>query len=151
VPDGNITFRRQILRQRPNWDQASSPLTDVTIIDQGTIEDDAVGALQVDFANKLIGGGVLGHGCVQEEIRFTICPELAVARLFTAELQDNECLVVIGAERYSAYSGYADTFQYTGDYVDKTPRYGAEVIHEQVNVDVKQRCKQKKTNTYCSD
>ena len=34
--------------------------------------------LQVDFANKFIGGGVLGHGAVQEEIRFLICPELLV-------------------------------------------------------------------------
>ena len=29
---------------------------------------------KVDFANKVIGGGVIGSGCVQEEIRFMICP-----------------------------------------------------------------------------
>ena len=38
---------------------------------------------QVDFANKFVGGGVLGDGCVQEEIRFLINPELIVTRLFT--------------------------------------------------------------------
>jgi poly(ADP-ribose) glycohydrolase len=28
---------------------------------QGTIEDDGTGFLQVDFANKYIGGGVIGE------------------------------------------------------------------------------------------
>lgn len=51
---------------------------------------------QVDFANRSVGGGVLGMGCVQEEIRFLVCPELIVSRLFTEHLQDNECLVVTG-------------------------------------------------------
>ena len=58
---------------------------------------------QVDFANRYIGGGVLGWGCVQEEIRFLISPELIVSRLFCEELDANECIVVTGAERYSAY------------------------------------------------
>jgi len=35
----------------------------------GTIEDDGIAMLQIDFANKSIGGGVLATGCVQEEIR----------------------------------------------------------------------------------
>jgi len=51
---------------------------------------------QVDFANKLVGGGVLGRGCVQEEIRFVVFPEMIVSRLFTEELADHECLVVTG-------------------------------------------------------
>ena len=50
----------------------------------------------MDFANKFIGGGVLGRGCVQEEIRFLICPELILSRLFTEVLDDNECLIVKG-------------------------------------------------------
>lgn len=52
--------------------------------------------LQVDFANKYIGGGVLGHGCVQEEIRFLICPEMIITRLFTEVLEKNECLIMTG-------------------------------------------------------
>ena len=39
---------------------------------------------------------MLGGGCVQEEIRFLVCPELIVSRLFTEVLEDNECLVVTG-------------------------------------------------------
>ena len=51
---------------------------------------------QADFANKFIGGGVLGAGCVQEEIRFMINPEMILSRLFTEMLERNECLVMTG-------------------------------------------------------
>ena len=50
----------------------------------------------MDFANKLVGGGVLGRGCVQEEIYFLGFTEMIVSRLFTEELGDHECLVVTG-------------------------------------------------------
>ena len=59
--------------------------------------------LQVDFANRYIGGGVLGHGCLQEEIRFLICPELIVGRLFIEVLDSNEVIEITGAEMYSSY------------------------------------------------
>ncbi len=51
----------------------------------------------MDFANKYLGGGVLGHGLVQEEIRFLICPELIVSCLLTEELDPNEALFITGA------------------------------------------------------
>ena len=50
----------------------------------------------MDFANRFVGGGVTGHGLVQEEIRFLINPELIVSRLFTEALEYNECLIVTG-------------------------------------------------------
>ena len=39
---------------------------------------------------------MLGKGCVQEEIRFVICPELIVSRLFTDVLDRNEAVVITG-------------------------------------------------------
>jgi poly(ADP-ribose) glycohydrolase len=45
---------------------------------------------------------------------------LIASRLFVAVLQNNECLTVYGAERFSKYSGYARTFRFEGDFVDKT-------------------------------
>jgi len=77
--------------------------------------------LQVDFANKSIGGGVLRWGCVQEEIRFVLSPELIVSRLFVQELAANEVVIITGSERFSSYKGYADTFAWAGDFVDNTP------------------------------
>ena len=39
---------------------------------------------------------VFTQGCVQEEIRFLICPELILSRLFCERLDSNECLIVAG-------------------------------------------------------
>ena len=50
--------------------------------------------LQVDFANKKIGGGVLGGGRVQEEIRFCICPELLISKLIMDHMDPNEAIII---------------------------------------------------------
>ena len=62
----------------------------------------------------MIGGGVLGRvrcskcrhcaklcfqGCIQEEIRFVINPELLISLLFTAQMGDREAVAIVGAER----------------------------------------------------
>lgn len=65
---------------------------------------------------------MLNTGCVQEEIRFLICPELMVSMLFTECLADNESVVIKGCERFSSYRGYASSFKWDGDYVDTTKR-----------------------------
>ncbi len=58
----------------------------------------------------MVGGGVLGMGCIQEEIRFVINPELIASMLFTAELKDNESLLVTGCQRFADYQGYVFFF-----------------------------------------
>ncbi|ERL94596.1 hypothetical protein D910_11873, partial [Dendroctonus ponderosae] len=107
----------------PRWDTLDNNLgnTKIHIASTGNIEDNGLGFLQVDFANKNIGGGVLRYGCVQEEIRFVICPELIVSRLFVEQLRNSEAVIITGVERYNNYSGYGDSFAWAGDYVDKTP------------------------------
>ncbi|KAK3760693.1 hypothetical protein RRG08_010666 [Elysia crispata] len=124
MPTGIITFTRHVLHQDlvPKWDESTVKLTDLYVSSEGNIEDDGAGMLQADFANKYVGGGVLGRGLVQEEIRFAICPEMILSRLFTPVLQDHEVLIMTGCERFNDYKGYSDTFQFTGDYVDETPR-----------------------------
>ncbi|RZB40732.1 poly(ADP-ribose) glycohydrolase [Asbolus verrucosus] len=123
-PVGVITFERKFVPRShmPRWDTLDNNLgnTKIHITSSGTIEE-GLGFLQVDFANKFIGGGVLGYGCVQEEIRFVICPELILSRLFTQELGDGEAIVITGVERYSNYSGYSDCFKWDGNVNDETP------------------------------
>jgi hypothetical protein len=75
-----------------------------------------------DFANMFIGGGVLSGGCVQEEIRFAICPELCVSMLVCPCMQPEEAIQIIGGEQFSDYSGYAFGLQYNGDHTDKADR-----------------------------
>ncbi|XP_029662380.1 WD repeat and FYVE domain-containing protein 3 isoform X2 [Formica exsecta] len=124
APEGVITIeRRYIPRENfPKWNIQNQKLPPLHITSKGTIENEGAGLLQVDFANKYVGGGVLGLGCVQEEIRFVICPELMVTMLVTEELDDTEALIVSGIERYSKYEGYSNTFKWKGDFVDETPR-----------------------------
>ena len=120
-PTGTITFQRQCITDLPAWDKCDNiTFTKLHVAAKGTIEDDGHGMIQADFANKFLGGGVLNKGCVQEEIRFLICPELILTRLFTEVLDANECLIITGAERYSSYTGYADSFAWSGDYFDST-------------------------------
>ncbi|RLN51589.1 hypothetical protein BBJ28_00014356 [Nothophytophthora sp. Chile5] len=76
--------------------------------------------LQIDFANKFAGGGVLNAGCVQEEIRFLLSPELLVACLVFAKLEPHEAFVIHGTERYCGYEGYGGSFAFAGDFEDTT-------------------------------
>lgn len=125
MPTGVVTFTRRCMHdeQRIRWDKWDGDFvnTKLHIASDGTIEDQGRGLLQVDFANKFLGGGVLGYGCVQEEIRFVICPEMIVSKLITEVLDKNEALLMIGCERFSSYHGYASTFEFSGNFVDDTP------------------------------
>eukprot|EP01083_Nonionella_stella_P215739 776200_1 len=85
-----------------------------------TIEDGGRGMLKADFANKRIGGGVLRGAKVQEEISFLIHPECLVSLLFCTVMDPTESIVIVGAERFSTYSGYHKSFKWTGKYEDKT-------------------------------
>lgn len=78
------------------------------------IEDHYCQGIMVDFANKRLGGGVLGHGCIQEEILFSIFPELIAAKLICFQLQDAEAVIIQGARKFSYYSGYKETFKFEG-------------------------------------
>lgn len=70
----------------------------------------------MNFANRFLGGGVLRGGCVQEEILCCIRPELLIGLLFFESMESNEALIIEGAERYSRYSGYGNTFKWAGDF-----------------------------------
>ena len=122
TPTGLLTFTRKCLAadRLPDWGSSQERLTRVKLAATGLIETEGAGMLQVDFANKFVGGGVLSSGLVQEEIRFTVCPELLASMLFTEILADNEVLFVIGAEQFSSYSGYADNFTFAGRFHDTT-------------------------------
>lgn len=121
-PTGTVTFHRQCLQNVPKWTSSQQVIRKAVIDAYGVIEEDGYGMLQVDFANKLVGGGVLGAGSVQEEIRFVICPELIISRLFTECLGVSDVLLISGVEQFNKYSGYSDSFIWDGDFRDQTPR-----------------------------
>uniref|UniRef100_A0A1I8GI98 poly(ADP-ribose) glycohydrolase n=1 Tax=Macrostomum lignano TaxID=282301 RepID=A0A1I8GI98_9PLAT len=118
-PNGVVTISRRCLKQNLDWCSRVEPIPKLLHVSSiGTIEDTDGEFLEADFANKYIGGGVLGHGFVQEEIRFSICPELIVTRLVAECMDDREALHVKGFERFSNYTGYANSCQWDGDHQD---------------------------------
>ncbi|XP_037803475.1 poly(ADP-ribose) glycohydrolase-like isoform X2 [Penaeus monodon] len=121
-PAGTVTFTRQYVNPHnmPSWEACSKPLPKLHVDTKGLIEEQ-MGLLQVDFANKYVGGGVLGLGCVQEEIRFVLSPELIVSRLFTQVLDKTEALIVLGVEQFNKGVGYASNFRWAGSHKDTTP------------------------------
>ncbi|GAA29944.2 poly(ADP-ribose) glycohydrolase [Clonorchis sinensis] len=119
VPTGTVTYTRRCLGNLvPDWSKSTRTFDQlrIHINSQSTIEEAGVNTLQVDFANKFLGGGVLSSGCVQEEIMFVLRPELLATCLFVECLGDDEAVLIEGAETYSQSSGYADTFKWTGDF-----------------------------------
>nr|XP_033798206.1 poly(ADP-ribose) glycohydrolase isoform X3 [Geotrypetes seraphini] len=121
-PTGLVTFTRQSFQMFPEWERSHKKLTRIHVTFEGTIEDNGHGMLQVDFANRFVGGGVTSAGLVQEEIHFLINPELIISRLFTEVLDSNECLIITGTEQYSEYTGYAETYRWKRSHEDETPR-----------------------------
>ncbi|KAI6180275.1 Poly(ADP-ribose) glycohydrolase [Aphelenchoides besseyi] len=111
-PNGIITVVRQKLENFDFCALASGlPLTDVKV-DTGTSIEHSVDAAHVDFANRKIGGGVLWHGTIQEEIRFSIAPEALIGCLLCSAMRENEAILIVGAQQYSTYSGYSRTFKF---------------------------------------
>ncbi|CAI2366239.1 unnamed protein product [Moneuplotes crassus] len=102
------------------WSNSDTTLTSVFFDEKGRIEEDE-GSLMVDFANKFIGGGCMNHGCVQEEILFLIYPELLMALILCPKMEKNEAIMIKGPKRYSNYTGYGFSTEYTGPFDDKQP------------------------------
>ncbi|RYQ99354.1 hypothetical protein Ahy_B07g087284 isoform A [Arachis hypogaea] len=130
MPKGVVSFERKVLPfegdadliSYPNsnfWSTSAIPLCKFEVHTSGLIEDQSGEAVEVDFANKYVGGGALGRGCVQEEIRFMVSPELIAGMLFLTAMEENEAIDIVGVERFSNYTGYASSFRFSGDYVDE--------------------------------
>mmetsp|Transcript_116755 Transcript_116755/g.212379 ORF Transcript_116755/g.212379 Transcript_116755/m.212379 type:complete len:343 (+) Transcript_116755:2-1030(+) len=101
------------------WRSSRQPLLPIDMVQMRVGFEDLVkgeGCIHADFANMLLGGGVLSGGCVQEEIRFAICPELCAAMIVCPRMLDNEAITVVGGEQFSLYSGYAFRLKYAGEF-----------------------------------
>ena len=92
-----------------NCDRLLCPLI---VCPDGKIEDSGSRVLQMDFANAYIGGGVLFDGNVQEEILFSLCPELLSVMLFVEKMEDNEAILIQGHKKYSDSVGYGALFRF---------------------------------------
>jgi len=126
-PKGELRIWRQVRTEKAStaaWKASKKPLLRMQVADAGIGLEDEMGrgCLHADFANMYLGGGVLVGGCVQEEIRFAICPELCAAMVICPCMLDHEAITIVGGEQFSAYSGYGRSLAYAGDFRDPTPK-----------------------------
>jgi hypothetical protein len=101
------------LRRADTWSKLPVPLCRA-IVSRGSLEpkvDD--GHVVVDFANKMIGGGVLSGGNVQEEIMFSKRPEAMVSCLLCETMYKTECIVIYGVRCFSDTEGYGGSFAFS--------------------------------------
>jgi len=102
------------------WKNSQQKLLNLKIQPTGKIEE-TQGAIEIDFANKFLGGGVIKKGTAQEEIMFITSPETLIGVLFSEVMLDSEAILIQGAEIYCKYKGYLSTFQYDGDFQGTHP------------------------------
>jgi len=128
VPSRFVEFYRNVLPKKrfPVFDAGAllenkTPLAGFEVKGRPHMIEDAEGCMQADFANEWIGGGVLHAGCVQEEILFMEKPECLISLLVCNVMRGHESITIVGAERFSTHKGYARSFQWAGDFVDKQP------------------------------
>lgn len=99
---GVLTFQRRYIEPNefPKWESLDKKISTIKwhVCSNGTIEE-GHRMLQVDFANRYLGGGVLGSGCVQEEIRFMINPECIVGMLFCESMKKEEAIYIYGSKQ----------------------------------------------------
>lgn len=100
-----------------DWQQRRSPLLALAVHSNADdrIEHAGGGQIEIDFANAAIGGGVLGGGKAQEEIRFLICPDLFACIVLCEHMDPTEAIEVCGVEQCSQYVGYGRSFRYKSD------------------------------------
>ena len=126
-----IIFERVCSPRQLFWDElklSNTTLCQFKVDQNSRIEDTDSEYAKVDFANKYLGGGVLNRGCVQEEIMFTICPELICGMFFMEAMTDYEAIIITGCKKYSEYQGYAGSFKFLGNNINAPIGTGDVVI-----------------------
>lgn len=69
-------------------------------------------SIQIDFADKQFGGGVLSSGSAQEECMLAAYVEPIVGLLFVDQLQDEEVVIISGIRLYNQYEGFSGSLRW---------------------------------------
>ena len=130
-PSGQLVIDRvvEVCLTDEQWRSSEKPLLPMEMAPERVGFETAPQLAHADFANMFIGGGVLSGGCVQEEIRFAICPELCVSMLVCPCMLPEEAIQIIGGEQFSTYSGYAYNLRHGGDHRDPAARASDGSVH----------------------
>jgi len=112
--DRIITFDRLVMSNTPQWASDDTIISNdsVSVLTQSMEMSEGRGF--VDFANADLHIGTIIPSMTQEEILFSTCPECFVGLLFCERFAVNEVMIIKNVQRFSTYSGYGSTFQWTG-------------------------------------
>jgi len=113
TPKENIVLERKALfiDRMPVWEFIKKPICHVDIFLESNIELDYESQFHADFANRIIGGGVLHGGLAQEETLFSSRPECIISILFCTPLYDSESFIISGPELFNTF-GDTRTFDF---------------------------------------
>jgi poly(ADP-ribose) glycohydrolase len=122
---GSVEYTRFTITNDSNikWQQRNttklSDLHHFIILQNGTMElyNDNI---FVDFANEDIHIHKVIPSATQEEILFSLCPELFPAILFCSRMTDRDTYLIKGARRFSTYKGYQHSFQFVSPILSPT-------------------------------
>lgn len=96
------------------WADSQFSMTSVEIRNNFQRIESCGDAIQADFANKHIGGGVMSKGCVQEEIRFVVSPECLAAVVLCEAIGPHEAVTICNTVQFNDYDGYSSSFRCRG-------------------------------------
>ena len=134
IPDTFLHFHRLVLsgsnNQLSDWKNCTKFL-ESAILDEYKKIEDSRDAIEVDFANKYLGGGGLGAAVAQEEIMFIASPECFIGVLFNEYMRDDEAILIQGAESYSSHTGYKD-FKFAGPNFHNIPTTADKVHNREI-------------------
>eukprot|EP00727_Mastigamoeba_balamuthi_P007915 m51a1_g3744 hypothetical protein (851) ;mRNA; f:61658-64904 len=118
---GRITFERRVLPEAPVWKTSKAPLCEIRFSAEHRIEDVPGADMHVDFANADLHIGRIQATATQEEVLFSIRPELFLGLLASETMMPNEAIVMSGTRRCSRYTGYQGTFRFAGIHPEALP------------------------------
>lgn len=109
----SVSFER-VFRGTPlDWARSTDSLCQVEFRSEG-IETCYDCASHVDFANEDLHVGAIWPSATQEEIIFSVRPELFVGILFCETMLDNEAILIHNSLQYSTCKGFTTSFKFTG-------------------------------------
>jgi poly(ADP-ribose) glycohydrolase len=112
--DKPIIFERYVIENPPDWQNDTTPIQLDSVELVTDVMEKCTGKGFVDFANMDLHIGTIISSMTQEEVLFSCCPELFIGILFVERFRDDEIMIIKDARRFSNYSGYGLTFQWTG-------------------------------------
>lgn len=122
TPIGTVSFERKRLIGQPELMNSQKCIGNFQFNHDECLIEGGYNYSQVDFAHQFIGGGVMGTGCVQEEILFVVCPELIISKMICQKLLDNEAIIITGVEQFNQFNGYAERFKWQSSFNDRQDR-----------------------------